>query len=116
MRIRSTYFKVQDMASAVRFWQSLLRLEPIKQSAHWSEFKIGEVRLGFLLNDFEEQSSGNSSVLVIELESSDLPAFVERAKALGASVVLDGLNNPKMNSIVFATPSGHEFELCNCKE
>ena len=68
------------MASAVKFWQSLLRLEPIKQSAHWSEFKIGEVRLGFLLNDFEEQISGNSSVPVIELELSDLPAFVERAK------------------------------------
>ena len=42
------------MASAVQFWHSLLRLEPIKQSARWSEFKIGDVRLGCLLNDFEE--------------------------------------------------------------
>ena len=40
---------------------------------------------------------------------------VARAIAAGAAVVLDGLSNPKMNSIVLASPGGHEFELCNCK-
>ena len=41
-------------------------------------------------------------------------AFIERAKSLGASVVIDGLDDPKMHSIVLAAPSGHEFELCRC--
>ena len=44
-----------------------------------------------------------------------MAATVVRAKTAGATVVLDGLSNPKMNSIVLATPGGHEFELCNCK-
>ena len=114
MKIRSIYFKVLQMEPAVAFWHSLLQLEPIKQSAHWSEFKIGEVRLGLLLNDFGEEISGHGSVPVIEIEASSLPAFIERAKSLGASVVLDGLENPKMHSIVLAAPSGHEFELCRC--
>ena len=115
MRVRSTYFKVLDVANAVAFWQSLLQQEPVKQSAHWAEFLIGEVRLGFLLNDFGETISGNSAVPVLELEPSELREFVERAKSLGATTVLDGLDNPKMNSIVMAAPTGHEFELCNCK-
>ena len=116
MRIRSVYFKVKEMSPAVGFWRSLLQQEPIKESSHWSEFKVGEVRLGFLLNDFGEEISGNSSVPVIELEPSELPAFIERAKSHGATVVLDGLDNPKMNSIVLAAPFGQEFELCKCKE
>src|SRR3954465_644530 len=100
MRIRSVYFKVKEMVPAVSFWRSLLQLEPIKESSHWSEFKVGEVRFGFLLNDFGEEVSGNSSVPVIELEPSELLAFIERAKSNGATVVLDGLDNPKMNSVV----------------
>ena len=116
MRIRSVYFKVKEMPPAVSFWRSLLQLEPIKESPHWSEFKVGEVRLAFLLNDFGEEISGNSSVPVFELESPELPAFVERAKSHGATVVLDGLDNPKMNSIVLSAPFGQEFEVCKCEE
>ena len=115
MRVRSTYFKVQDVAGAVTFWRSLLQLAPVKEATHWAEFLIGEVRLGLLLNDFGETISGNSTVPVLELEPSELKAFVERAKSLGATTVIDGLENPKMNSIVMAAPTGHEFELCNCR-
>nr|WP_196782618.1 hypothetical protein [Chromobacterium paludis] len=39
---------------------------------------------------------------------------MSRAKAAGATVVLDGLGNPQMNAIVLASPGGNEFELCNC--
>lgn len=115
MRVRSTYFKVKDMAASVAFWKALLQREPAKASAHWSEFVIGDVRLGFLLNDFEEEIKGNSAVPVLEASPSELPDLVARAKALGATVVLDGLEDPGMSSIVLAAPSGHEFELCNCR-
>jgi hypothetical protein len=50
-----------------------------------------------------------------ELAPTELAASIERAKSLGATIVLDGLANPQMNSIVMAAPSGHEFELCNCR-
>jgi len=115
MRVRSNYFKVEDMAAEVSFWRSLLQLEPIKSSAHWSEFMIGNSRLGFLLNDFGEKLAGCSSVPVLELDEGSMESTIARAKDAGATVVLDGLSNPKMNSIVLASPGGHEFELCNCK-
>jgi catechol 2,3-dioxygenase-like lactoylglutathione lyase family enzyme len=115
MRVRSTYFKVEDMPACVAFWRTFLQLEPAKESAHWSEFVLGDVRLGLLLNDFDERIEGNSAVPVLEASASELPELVERAKSLGATVVLDGLADPEMNSIVLATPSGHEFELCNCR-
>jgi predicted enzyme related to lactoylglutathione lyase len=114
MRVRSSYFKVSDMEREVAFWQALLQLEPAKKSSHWSEFKVGEVRIGFLLNDFGEELKGCACVPVIEFEPEHLQAAITRAKNTGASVVLDGLANPKMNSIVLASPGGHEFELCNC--
>ena len=115
MRIRSTYFKVRDMAAEVSFWRALLEAEPTKSSTHWSEFMVNGVRMGFLLNDFGEQLVGSSSVPVLEIEERHMALTVARAKQAGARVVLDGLADPKMNSIVLASPGGHEFELCNCK-
>ena len=115
MRARSSYFKVKDMNAEVAFWRALLEAEPVKTSSHWSEFMVGEVRIGFLLNDFGEQLVGCSSVPVLEVEEGAMVSTVARAREAGATVVLDGLENPKMNSIVIASPGGHEFELCNCK-
>jgi hypothetical protein len=103
------------MAGAVAFWSSFLLQEPAKKSSHWSEFVLGDVRLGLLLNDFDEEIRGNSCVPVFELAPAELPEYMARAKGLGATVVLDGLANPQMNSIVMATPGGQEFELCNCR-
>jgi predicted enzyme related to lactoylglutathione lyase len=115
VKIRSAYLKVTDMTEAVAFWSSFLLQEPAKQSTHWSEFVLGEVRLGFLLNDFGEEIRGNGCVPVFELAPTELAAYIERAKSLGATVVMDGLASPQMNSIVMAAPTGHEFELCNCR-
>lgn len=114
MRVRSSYFKVKDMQAEVNFWRVLLHLEPIKSSSHWSEFMIEGQRIGFLPNDFGEELIGCSSVPVLEVDEGSMDATVTRAKGAGAVVILDGLSNPKMNSIVLASPGGHEFELCNC--
>ena len=116
MRVRSNYFKVENMDAEVSFWRALLQTEPIKSSTHWSEFMLGASRIGFLLNDFGEKLIGCNSVPVLEVEEGTMEATVARAKEAGATVVLDGLSNPKMNSIVLASPGGHEFELCNCRE
>jgi len=114
MRIRTVYFKVLDMAQAVAFWQGLLQTAPLKHTPRWSEFKLGEVRLGLLLNDFDEQISGVACVPVLECAETEIAALLERAKSLGATVVIDGLDDPKMNSVVLATSFGNEFEVCRC--
>jgi len=116
MRIRTAYFKVMDMEKSVAFWESLLEHSPNTRSARWSEFIVGEVRLGLLLNDFGDEVVGSGCVPVFEFEAVELEPFLRRAKNLGATVVLDGLNNPNMKSIVIANPDGHEFELCMCHD
>lgn len=116
MKIRTAYFKVDRMEPALAFWRELLGMPPAKTSPRWAEFRLGDVRLGFLLNDFGEEISGNSCVPVLEFDVDELTPFIERAKALGATVVIDGLENPTMNSIVLAAPTGHEFELCRCHD
>lgn len=114
MRVRSSYLKVKNMPAEVAFWKALLEQEPTKTGPNWTEFMIAGQRLGLLLNDFGEELVGCSCVPVLEVDEGRMEETVVRAKDAGAAVILDGLKNPKMNSIVLASPGGHEFELCNC--
>ena len=114
LRVRSYYFKVKDMDAEVRFWQTLLEVEPVKSGPRWSEFLIAGQRIGFLMNDFGEQIAGCSSVPVLEVIQDGMDCTVDRARRAGAVVVLDGLSDSAMRPIVLASPGGHEFELCAC--
>ncbi|MFM0028604.1 VOC family protein [Paraburkholderia madseniana] len=116
MRIRTTYLKVKDMERAATFWENLLERSPNRKSERWTEFSLGEVRFGLLLNDFGDEFVGSGCVPVFEFDVSALHTFLNRAKALGATVVLDGLNDETMKSIVLASPDGQEFELCACHD
>lgn len=111
MRLRTVYFKVVDMADALAFWSALFQREPSKHSTRWSEFLLGDVRIGFLLNDFGEVTSGQGCVPVFELGIGELGPMLDRARQLGATVVFDGLADPAMNGIVLSSPGGQEFEL-----
>ncbi len=114
MRIRTIYFKVMDMERSITFWEKLLELSPNRKSEKWAEFSIGGVRLGLLLNDFGDELVGSASVPVFEFDASSLPAFLDRAKSLGATVVMQ--LNDAMTSVVLASPDGHEFEVCTCHD
>jgi hypothetical protein len=74
-------------------------------------FLVGNLRLGLLLNDFNDQFSGCNCVPVWEFSEAELPLYIERAKSLGATVLVDGLEDPNLKSIVFKDPIGNEFEL-----
>jgi catechol 2,3-dioxygenase-like lactoylglutathione lyase family enzyme len=111
MKIRTVYFKVPDVAKAAAFWSGLLQVKPHKDFDSWKEINCNNIRLGFLLNDFGDKFSGSGCVPVFEFEDAALPAYIERAKALGATVIVDGLDDPNMKSIAFRDPMGHEFEL-----
>ena len=99
------------MGKAVEFWQGFLGIEPHKKFDEWHEFMAGNVRLGLLLNTFEDKFSGCNCVPVFEFGDNELNMYIERAKKLGAKVIFDGLNDPNLLSIVFADPFGNEFEV-----
>ena len=109
MKIRTIYFKVKDINGAKAFWQALLQIGPHKDFDSWKEFNCGNIRLGLLLLD--DAVSGSSCVPVFEIDDDTLPEYIQRAKDLGAIVIVDGLNDPDLKSIVFRDPFGHEFEL-----
>lgn len=111
MKIRTIYFKVDDMKKAVKFWKSLLEVEPHKKFDKWHEFMVGNLRLGLLLNDFDDKFTGSNCVPVFEFSDKELPKYIEKAKKAGAKVILDGLDDDNMKSIVFEDTFGNQFEL-----
>jgi catechol 2,3-dioxygenase-like lactoylglutathione lyase family enzyme len=114
MKLRTVYLKVNDMEKSVSFWQQVLESVPHRKSSKWTEFMLGDIRLGLLLNDFGDEFNGSGSVPVFEFDNEALLAFLSRAQVNGATVVLDGLADEAMKSIVLCSPDGHEFELCTC--
>ena len=110
-KIRTVYFKVSEMDKAVAFWQPLLGLSPVKAGTKYSEFRVDNINLGLVLNDFGDKFEGANCVPVFEFADDELPAYIEKAKSLGGTVILDGLSDPHLLSIIVADPWGNEFEL-----
>jgi catechol 2,3-dioxygenase-like lactoylglutathione lyase family enzyme len=111
MKIRTVYFKVPDVKKAASFWEGVLQVKPHKTFDTWQEFMCGSLRLGLLRNDFGDTFSGSGCVPAFEFTDETLPIYIDRAKSLGATVVINGLNDPNMKSIAFKCPFGHEFEF-----
>jgi len=111
MKLRSLYLKVTDMEAEKSFWQNFLGRSMTVKSKRWCECKIGEVRFALLLNDFGDTFANSSCVPVFEYSQVELPHYIDKALSLGATVAVDGLKDPDMQSIILNDPEGHEFEL-----
>ncbi len=115
MKFRTFYFKVPDMKAAAAFWEGVLQVKPHKSSDYWHEFMCGSVRFGLLRMDNIAKAESNG-VPVFEFSDDEIAAEIVRVKSLGAAVVVDGLSDPNMKSIVFADPFGNEFEFTTFHE
>jgi hypothetical protein len=111
MKIRTIYQKVQNMEAARFFWESFLSLKPSQSSPQWCSFQLENVTFALLLNDFGDDLKGSNAVPVFELPDSEIGKALNKAKALGCTVVLDGLLNPDIQSVVLKDPCGNEFEI-----
>ncbi len=99
------------MQKAVDFWTKFLGVEPHKKFDGWHEFMVGTLRLGLLLSDASDIHSGCNCVPVFEFSDDEVVKYIERAKSLGGIVIVDGLNDPQLLSVVFSDPFGNEFEV-----
>ena len=111
MKIRTVYFKVSNMNVAVKFYADLLGQDAHKTSGVWSEFLLGDVRLGLLTTKDAERPVGSNCVPVFEFDEDEIQRHIDRVKLMGAKVVSDGLDDPGVGSITFADPFGNEFEI-----
>jgi hypothetical protein len=111
MKIRTVYFKVNDMKEAATFWTAFLDMAPIKTFDKYHEWKIGSLNLGLVLNDFGDSWSGCNCVPVFEFADDEVLSRVDKAKALGAKEILNALEDPNLLSVIVADPWGNEFEI-----
>ncbi len=111
MKLRTVYFKISNMQEAVDFWQQFLEMNPVKNGKKYSEFKLSNINLGLVLNDFGDQFSGSNCCPVFEFSDEEVMTYIERAKKLGATVVVDGLNDENIRGVVFRDSFGNEFEV-----
>ncbi len=111
MKVRTVYFKVEDPARSAAFWSEMLGVAPHTTMDVWHDIHCGDVRLGFLLNDLDEDYHGSGCVPVFEVFEDEMEANVSKATSLGATVVSDARANPALQSVVLRAPDGHEFEL-----
>jgi len=116
MRVRTVYFKVQDLEPVRNWWQAFLRCEPRKVFAEWCEFRVGDTNLGLLsLAAYVPGPGRPSCIPVLEFPDEEIVAVIARAKELGASAVLEGEAHPDHPNIaaVLVDPFGNEFEVTN---
>ncbi len=99
------------MAKAARFWKEFIGTKPIKASDRYHEWRIQELNFGLVLNDFDDKWTGANCVPVFEFADDEVLAWVNKAKSLGAKVILEALDNPELLSVIMSDPWGNEFEL-----
>ena len=99
------------MQKAARFWSDFLQMPPVKTFDKYHEWRIGSLNFGLVLNDMGDKWSGANCAPVFEFDDDEVLSWVERAKSLGATVIVDGLDDPSLLSVVMADPWGNEFEV-----
>ncbi len=112
MKIRTIYFKVADMESALTFWRSFFEQEPPKRSQYWSEFRCNNINFGLLWEkEFKVQENQSNFVPVFEFQDDELENMKNRAMKNGATVLVDIKDHPDKKSYVLLDPFGNEFEV-----
>lgn len=113
MRVRTVYFKTPRIVEAVAWWAGVLDAKPAKVFPSWQEFRVGGINLGFLKAEPVPTLGRSSCVPVIEFSDSEIEARIAKAKAAGATVVLEGEAHPDhpRPAAVLVDPFGNEFEF-----
>lgn len=111
MRRLHAFLFVSDMRRSVEFYRTLLRAEPAYESEHWTEFRIGDARLG--LHKWTSDGSVPACTGArVFFEVDDLDAErgrLEKAgiRLRGEIVELEGAGR----DLEFEDPDGHVLEL-----
>ena len=109
MKVRTVYFNVNNMSSAIIFWQKLLGFKPHKKSEFWSEFKCENINLGLLARGNLAKSA--SCIPVFEVKDEELETLKQTALKAGATIEVNITDHPDKKSYVLHDPEGNEFEI-----
>lgn len=111
LEVRTFYYKVTDMDGVTDWWMRAFGLTPHKRSASYSEFKLENVRVGFVLNDWGETYDGNRGALMLNVvPEQERDVLIEKIVSLGGTITLDNRNSD-LKSVVVEDPFGNEYEI-----
>lgn len=101
---------VTDMRRSVAFYRTLLGSPPVRESDHWTEFRVGASMLA--LHRWEGPSAPSSSGAKLLLEVESLDAARRRLDEAGAQVRGEVQEVPQAGRYLdFQDPDGHVLQL-----
>lgn len=110
MRRLHAFLFVTDMRRSLDFYQTVLQAEPAYQSDHWSEFRVGDARLG--LHRWGGASAPPSTGVKLFFEVDDLDVEKRRLEQAGIRIRGDIQELPGVGrDLDFEDPDGHVLQL-----
>lgn len=111
MRRMHAYLLVADMQRSVQFYRTLFQAEPVYESEHWTEFNVGDARLG--LHTWDHDGAVPAAVGVrVFFEVDDISAEKDRLQRAGVRLRGDIVELEGTGRILaFEDPDGHVLEL-----
>lgn len=104
---QTTWCPVTDMKRAVAFYSDVLGLKPGTQSPYWSDFHVGQHRIG--LHPFAPEPTPKGGWR-LGLLADDLKALRQRLEAAGATILDDYHETPQGVVLTFADPDGNPIQ------
>lgn len=104
---QTTWCPVTDMKRASAFYREVLGLKPGTQSPYWSDFHVGQHRIGLHPGAPEATPKGGWR---LGLLTDDLRALRQRLEEAGATLLDDYHETPQGVVLTFADPDGNPIQ------
>jgi len=108
MKLRGFHLVVKDLELEHQFWQKFLNATPKTSQPDWVELKAGDV---FMTLSPGEPKEPSLICPVFEYSEIELHYYVQKAQDLGATLVREALNDPRVRGAIFADPEGNHFQV-----
>lgn len=108
--LATTWCPVSDMDRAVAFYRDVLGLTPKVTSPYWSDFQLGEARIGLHPARDLPSPTGPIGGWRLGLATDDLRGLRERLEAAGATITEDYHETPSGVVLTFTDPDGNPIQ------
>lgn len=112
--VHTVWCQVSDMDRALRFYSEVLGLQPGYTSPYWSEFDLGNGKLG--LHHHVEGTLGDSRGWVVGLVVEDLEAFRHKLAPEGVYIAAETHEIPSGVVLDFADPDGNPMQAVQLRQ
>lgn len=102
--------QVSDMDRAIAFYRDVLGLTPGYLSPHWSDFKLGEIRIGLHPPFADPPQGSKAGSWVIGVQTDDIVTLKKTLTSAGGYVVDEYHDTPSGVVLDFQDPDGNALQ------